>query len=123
MNKSRPPFFWGVIAASAAMVFVYVCVAVIVVRYGGLAADFGWDASRRDDIWQVSRIRPGGPADGRLQAGDVVLALNGTIVRRRSGLFSTSADTRLAPDSCACSQSPSHTSFGFVAAMPYSTSR
>jgi len=77
MNKSRPPFFWGVIAASATMVFVYVCVAVIVVRYGGLAADFGWDASRRDDIWQVSRIRPGGPADGRLQAGDVVLALNG----------------------------------------------
>ena len=77
MNNSRPPFFWGVIVASAAMVFVYVCVAVIVVRYGGLAADFGWDASRRDDVWQVSRIRPGGPADGRLQAGDVVLALNG----------------------------------------------
>jgi len=77
MNNSRPPFFWGVIVASAAMVFVYGCVAVIVVRYGGLAADFGWDASRRDDVWHVSRISPGGPADGRLHADDVVLAING----------------------------------------------
>lgn len=69
------------------MVFVYVCVAVIVVRYGGLAAEFGWDASRRDGVWRVSRIRPGGPADGRLQADDVVLAVNGNARAASLGPF------------------------------------
>ena len=120
MNNSRPPFFWGVIAASAAMVFVYVCVAVILVRYGGLAADFGWDASRRDDVWQVSRIRPGGPADGRLQADDVVLAAQRQrSCGERSGPFFDVSGyevgarfVRVQPES------PSHTSFRFVAAMP-----
>lgn len=87
MNRSRPPFFWGVVVASAAMVCSYVSVAFIVARYGGLSAEFGWDASRLGDAWRVSRVRPGGPADGRLQIDDVVLAVNGNDHAARLGPF------------------------------------
>jgi hypothetical protein len=77
MPPPRPPFFWGVVVVALALVGAYLTVAAILVRYGGLTAEIGWGASRIGNEWGVTRIDAGGPADGRLQLGDVVLAVNG----------------------------------------------
>ena len=87
MHSSRPPFFWLVALATPVILCAYVYIAYITARYGGLAVEFGWDAAREGAAWRVSRIAASGPADGRLQVGDLVLALNGNDRAGRLGPF------------------------------------
>ena len=49
----------------------------MIARYGGLVAEIGWSAERHDEQWRVSEIAPSGPAQGRLEHDDVVLAVDG----------------------------------------------
>jgi len=58
------------------MVGVYVFAGVMVYRYGALETDYGWEAYRRGDAWYVSSVDPYGPAAGRLDANDRILAVD-----------------------------------------------
>lgn len=49
------------------------------------APDLGWTETRSEGIRLVSAVDPAGPAAGRLQAGDVLLALEGGSVATRVG--------------------------------------
>jgi hypothetical protein len=85
--KNQPLFFWFVYIAAGAMLGAYIAAATVVWRYGGASAEFGWHADRSGGAWRVSHITPGGPADGRLAAGDVVLAIDGHGAAARIGPF------------------------------------
>ena len=54
---------------------LYVFGAVMISRYGALYRDFGWVVARRDGKWVVANVTPHGPAEGKLQVGDVFLAI------------------------------------------------
>jgi eukaryotic-like serine/threonine-protein kinase len=74
--RSKPLFFWGVALAGAVMLGLYAFAGVMVYRYGALNEDSGWDAMRRGEAWYISEVDPQGAADGRLQVGDEILAIN-----------------------------------------------
>ena len=63
------------VSAVATILFL-LCVAAVV-RYGGLEREFGWRSGRADGKLVIVGTNPNGPADGRLQAGDELLAWNG----------------------------------------------
>ncbi len=64
-----------VCSSVAAILFLLTTVAVV--RYGHSVRDFGWTATGAGGVLVVGRVEPGGPADGRLQPGDAILAWNG----------------------------------------------
>ena len=64
-----------VVSAVTTILFLF-CVAAVV-RYGGLEREFGWRSGLADGRLVIVGISPNGPADGRLQAGDELLAWNG----------------------------------------------
>lgn len=87
MRPFRPVFFWCVAAAAAGMLGFYIYGTLIIFRYGGLVAEPGWTAVRRDDQWRVARVERPGPAAGKLEPEDVVLAVNGDLRAGRLGPF------------------------------------
>ena len=74
--RHKPVFFWITLLLGAILLGLYVFSAVMISRYGALYRDFGWGVARRHGTWVVSNITPHGPAEGKLQLGDVVLAAN-----------------------------------------------
>lgn len=75
--ERRPAFFWFVIAAGIALLGFYVCSGLVLVRNIG-AKDFGWWQSAlpiRASI--VGSVNVPGPAAGRLEPGDQIIAFNG----------------------------------------------
>lgn len=64
-----------VISSVAAILFLLAAAAVV--RYGDRVRDFGWTPARAGGVLVVDRVDPGGPADGRLQPGDAIVAWNG----------------------------------------------
>jgi hypothetical protein len=64
-----------VISGVAAVVFAIAAVAVA--RYGDRVREFGWTARVDGDVLVVGAVDAGGPADGRLQSGDAIVAWNG----------------------------------------------
>src|SRR5688572_30549061 len=86
-TRISSPFFWSVIAASAVILGCYILGALMIARYGGLVAKIGWSAEQHGDQWRVSEIARSGPAYGRLETGDVVLAVDGDERARNIGPF------------------------------------
>ena len=74
LRSRHPPFFWFAIAASLCTLAIVGIDCVIVLTHLGIAYDDGWRAERRGSLYYVADVRPGGPAIGRLQPGDRVLA-------------------------------------------------
>src|SRR5579864_4564818 len=72
----KPLFFWIVVLLGTVMVGVYVFTGVMIWRYGTTTRDFGWEPARRHGQWYVGEVDPEGPAEGKLQAGDLILAIN-----------------------------------------------
>ena len=67
----------ALIVSAIATILFLLCVAAVV-RHVGYAQDFGWTWSGRPDgRLIINSVRPNGPADGRLQTGDQLLAWNG----------------------------------------------
>ena len=62
--------------SAVATILFLLCVAAVV-RYGGYARDFGWTSGRADGRLVIVGCIRNGPADGRLQAGDELVAWNG----------------------------------------------
>jgi hypothetical protein len=77
LRSRHPPFFWFATAASLCTLGILAIDCVIVLRHLGIAYDDGWGAERRGSLFYVADVRPGGPAIGRLQLGDRVLAFIG----------------------------------------------
>jgi eukaryotic-like serine/threonine-protein kinase len=78
----RHPFVWA----------VWLTTAIVVVASGYAAwrhrqdgPVFGWSEARRAGLWQVASVTAGGPAAGRLLAGDILLSLNGDRAVSRGG--------------------------------------
>ena len=82
----RPLFFWGVVVAAAAMLGLSAYAVVMIVRYG-VSQDFGWKAAQRASAWYVTEVAARGAAAGKLEPGDVVLAVNGDERVARVGPF------------------------------------
>src|SRR5258708_7928671 len=75
----KPFFFWLALLLGMVVLAAYLSAAWIVFNYGPLVKDSGWTAISRGDSWFVNRVDPAGPAAGRLQPGDQVIAVNGDI--------------------------------------------
>lgn len=79
-SLARPagrPFARVVRTLGAILLAFDIFAALMLVRHGGQAKDFGWTPTRKGGIWHVFQVRPGGLAAGRLAPGDRVLAVNG----------------------------------------------
>ena len=59
--------------------------AIAIARYGAKARDLGWTFIIANGHMVVGRVDPGGPADGRLQPGDGLVAWNGDRRLPRAG--------------------------------------
>jgi hypothetical protein len=75
--RRKPLFFWITLLLSAMLFGLYAFSAAMIARYGALYRDFGWVVARRDGNWVVTKVTPHGPAEGKLQVGDVLLAITG----------------------------------------------
>jgi hypothetical protein len=72
-----------VVSAIATILYLH-CVAAVV-WHDGYEQDFGWRFGYTNGTLVVDGVRPMGPADGRLQAGDELLAWNGDRSLARAG--------------------------------------
>ncbi len=74
--RDKHPFFWVVVVAAIIGVCLYTFVVTMHVKYAALAKE-GYDWS---DALRITRIYPGGPAEGLLQVGDKILKLDDKVV-------------------------------------------
>jgi len=77
-NQSRrPAFFWLVVVACAAYAGCLAFSVSVMIRSHGIAKAPGWAVRASRDGWFVSEVDGGGPAAGRMQPGDRLLAIDG----------------------------------------------
>src|SRR5258707_8425712 len=74
--RRKPIFFWIAVLLGVVMLALYLFAGVMISRYGTVTRDSGWKPVRRDGQWYVLEVDPQGPAAGKLQAGDLILAIN-----------------------------------------------
>jgi hypothetical protein len=74
--SQHPPFFWFALAAGGCAFASLAINFGIVLRHLGVAYDPGWKAVKRDAAFYLSSVDPNGPAAGKLQPGDRILAIN-----------------------------------------------
>lgn len=78
-RRSTSPATWAVVfpwIAGGLGVIALASIAFglgVIVSYGGSLYDLGWASTFQRGSWYVSRVTPGGPADGTLQPGDRIL--------------------------------------------------
>lgn len=58
------------------MLTLYLFAGVMISRYGTVTRDSGWKPVRRDAQWYVAEVDAQGAAAGKLQTGDLILAIN-----------------------------------------------
>ena len=76
--RQQPLFFWVALAVATAIFALYPFAVSVLLRQGGLETSVGWTAMRDGDgRLRVAHVDAGGPADGRLSVGDIVLTVNG----------------------------------------------
>lgn len=77
MNKHRSAIAWTVLGASFVLALLYAFTIYLIDRHGTKNRDPGWTYEFRNGIAYISQIAPGSPADGKLRAGDRIVAING----------------------------------------------
>ena len=76
--RQQPPFFWVALGVGTAIFALYPFAVTVLLRQGGLETSVGWTAVRDGDgRLRVTHVDTGGPADGRLSDGDILLTVNG----------------------------------------------
>lgn len=78
----RHPFFWVVVTIAPIVMALYIPVGMIIYKYGTLRRNPGWECRFQAGHCLVTRVDSQGEAAGKLQQGDVILAVDG-----RSRLF------------------------------------
>ena len=73
----KHPFFWFAILCGAVFLGLYVFTGWMIVRYGTIRKDLGWEGTNHGSEWYISYVFPDGPAAKTLKQGDRILALNG----------------------------------------------
>ena len=81
----RPRFFWFVLVSSAILLCVFPFQLYEILHFGDNLASPGWFASASPSGWTVERVVKSGPAAGKLQRGDKLLAINGDARAARVG--------------------------------------
>ncbi len=80
LSASEPirkhPFFWVVVFLAAVEFGCFVYSGVLIYRYGTQDRPLGWVATDRNGKWFIDKVDSDGPAAGRLQTGDQILAVN-----------------------------------------------
>jgi eukaryotic-like serine/threonine-protein kinase len=70
------PFFWLVLVGGVLILGFYAFAGSMIYNYGALNKEFGWSPVLREHVWRVGKVDPQGPAAGKLQPGDRLLAIN-----------------------------------------------
>jgi hypothetical protein len=84
----RPVFFWLVLLTCAVYAGLFAFPVYAVARYYGVEKVAGWSCERNDGkAWFVTEVDEAGPAAGRIQVGDRLLAINGDERRAVIGYF------------------------------------
>jgi eukaryotic-like serine/threonine-protein kinase len=87
-QQRRPAFFWLVLLICVVYAGFFAFTIYAVVRYYGVEKAPGWSATRNDGTaWFVTEVDAEGPAAGRIQLGDQLLAIDGDQRRAVIGLF------------------------------------
>src|SRR5215471_15972742 len=73
----RPVFFWLVLLVCGLYVGLFAFTVYAGTRYYGLEKAPGWALRTDGTGWFVSNVDDAGPAGGRMQLGDRLLAING----------------------------------------------
>jgi hypothetical protein len=76
--RGQPLFFWFALAVGIGLLALYPFAISVLVRAGGRELDLGWTVGRdAAGRFALSEVTPGGPADGRLAVGDLLLTIDG----------------------------------------------
>ena len=75
--NTKARFFWFISASAIFLVFIYAFTAWSLFSYGKINIDPGYELQNHGSGWRVDYVFAEGPAFGKLQAGDVILAMNG----------------------------------------------
>lgn len=73
----KPPFFWIAIAIGLVALCLLVIEGVHAIQFAGYSRVQGWTEIRAGDEWRIATVDPTGPAAGRLEPGDRLVAVNG----------------------------------------------
>lgn len=73
-NKSH--FFQFVVLSCIISLAFYVFAGVMIVRYGTLIRNMGWEITPVNGEWVISYVDRQGPANDKLQLGDILLSIN-----------------------------------------------
>lgn len=87
-HPRRPIFFWLVLLTCVVYAGLFAFTVYAVSRYYGVEKVAGWSCERNDGTaWYVSHVNNKGPAAGRIEVGDRLLAINGDERRAVIGFF------------------------------------
>jgi hypothetical protein len=75
--RGKSLFFWFAVFAGSLLLGALALQAVNAFRIGRYEKKPGWLMARRAEGWEVYQVEPGGPAEGKLQIGDRLLAMDG----------------------------------------------
>jgi hypothetical protein len=75
--RGRPPFFWVVLVLGVLLSGLYPFAVHVLSRYGRWEWTYAWSWARDERGSRVVRTAPDGPAAGKLEVGDRVVAING----------------------------------------------
>lgn len=95
-RQRRPAFFWLVIAACPLFAATFSVTVYLAVHHFGAQKAPGWNVRVDRAGWIVTDIEKGGPADGRLEDGDRLLAINND---RQAAIIGVSYWRHVEPDS------------------------
>ncbi|MBX7219383.1 MAG: protein kinase [Blastocatellia bacterium] len=75
--RPRPiqPFVWVTVTLAVGTLVVLGWAGLVLNKFGGRSLDYGWTQTSRAEGWYVAEVNPQGPAAGKLQPGDRLLAL------------------------------------------------
>jgi len=77
--RAHHPFRWLAVFAALVALVAFSMATVRLVRDRGVTKEFGWEEQRgRGGGASVTAVSPGGPAAGRVEVGDRIIAMNGT---------------------------------------------
>lgn len=74
--NSKHPFFWITLALGTIVLGLNIYVAIRIINYGDIDP-FGWGSFCPSSECFVGRVDPDGPAAGKLEVGDKIIAING----------------------------------------------